>query len=96
MAGSDRLISEKALELVIQFFRYHELSIRRLIKINEAFREMCVDFAEAQTALLASSTTGDQAQEDQRLEWAEIVERLHADVADALRVYEANMPHVRR
>jgi hypothetical protein len=83
---------KKALGVVIEVFPYHELAIRRLIKINEAFREMCLDFSEAQDALGRSPQTLDQPREDYRLEWEEIVARLQADIRDALRTYEAGLP----
>lgn len=96
MAGRESSEFDKVLGMLIEAFPYHELSIRRLIKVNEAFREVCVDFAEARAALQKSSQTVDQGGEGRRLEWEEIVERLQADISDALRTHEADLPHVRR
>lgn len=86
---------KKALGTVIEVFPYHELAIRRLIRINEAFREMCLDFSEARDALRRSCQTLDQPREDCRREWEEIVARLQSDVRDALRTYEAGLSDVR-
>ena len=96
MAGRTDSAFDEACNVVVALFPYHELSVRRMMKINEAFREICIDFSEARAALLLSSRTGDQAMEDQGGDWKEIVDRLHSDLSDALLAYEANLQNMRR
>lgn len=87
---------EKACDVVRELFPYHELSARRLMQINEAFRETCVDLSEARSALQVSSQTRDQEHEGHSREWKEIVDRLYADVSERLLAYEADLKNARR
>ena len=96
MTGAVPSGMDQALEVVSEHFPGHELAIRRLMKINDAFREMCVDLAEAKAALGMASGASDQNQDGRSSEWSEIVDRLHGDVSAALQDYEASLLHVRR
>lgn len=96
MAGKEHSRSDKELDVVIALFPYHELSIRRLIKINASFQELCVDFLEARSALRLASEATDGTPEKQRTEWIELIDRLHAELSDAIRAYETTLPTARR
>lgn len=58
----------------------HRLVIRRLIAADDAFRELCDEFAEAQVALSALSSPGRDATTGTETEWTEIVEQLKVEI----------------
>lgn len=58
----------------------HQFVIRRLIAMDDAFRDMCDEFAEACTALERRSNQPDRKSAESESEWTDIVERLASEI----------------
>ena len=62
-----------------------EFAIRRLLRLSEAFRDMCEELADADAALADASSKPGTLREARKLEWQELIDRLVAEIAATLR-----------
>jgi hypothetical protein len=62
-----------------------ELAIRRLMHASETFCDMCLELAEAETALANVDKVPARLREARRAEWEELVDRLVREIEAALR-----------
>lgn len=65
-------------------FPRSEFAIRKLMSHNEAFRDMCDELAEAELALENVSGIPLYLREARRAEWQELIDRLVAEIGEAL------------
>lgn len=82
----------QAYEVVAEHFPNQRLAIWRLIKVNDEFRELCVDLLEAEAALTRCSKLGSQSEEDRIRDWKKVIELLDADLSSALKAFETGLP----
>jgi hypothetical protein len=62
-------------------FPQHEFTIRRLMKADPEFRDICDELADAEAALeRVDESSPAHLRETRRLEWSELVERLVREV----------------
>ena len=59
--------------------------MRRLMRLSEAFRDMCEELADADAALADASSKPGTLREARKLEWQELIDRLVAEIAATLR-----------
>lgn len=81
----DGIAQERALHAAQLRFPYAELAIHRLMRSSEAFRDMCEELADAEAALADAMSKPAPLREARRLEWQELIDRLVAEIATALR-----------
>ncbi|MDQ6437211.1 hypothetical protein RB623_24425 [Mesorhizobium sp. LHD-90] len=70
-------------------FPQAEFAIRKLMNRSEAFRDICEELAEAEWALASVPETPAALHEARRTEWQDLVDRLAAELATALREGQA-------
>jgi hypothetical protein len=70
-------------------FPQAEFAIRRLMGRSETFCDICEELADAEFALSKVPGAPPELAEARRVEWQELVDRLVAEVAGALRESEA-------
>ena len=83
---------ERGLQAAVRRFPQAELAIRRLMGRDETFRDICEELADAEQALASAPRSPPDLARARRLEWQELVDRLAAEVAAALRRSEAWKP----
>ncbi|MCO5063916.1 MAG: hypothetical protein M9924_05805 [Rhizobiaceae bacterium] len=69
----------------IRRFPHFELAIRRLIKTDEVFREVCEELEEAELALSSTDREPAHLRDVRRVEWQALVDRLVGEIAAAIR-----------
>ena len=90
MAGQSHQASrEPVVRTVVRRFPFAEFAIRKHMNRSEAFCDMCEELAEAELALRKVSELPPEIREARRIEWQELVDRLVAEIAAALREGEA-------
>jgi len=77
--------AEKAVMSAIRHFPRFELTIRRMIKTNNAFQEVCEELAEAECALSRADSLPAPLRDLRREEWEEMVNRLVGEVWEEIR-----------
>jgi len=80
---------EQAFSAAVRRFPQAEFAIRKLMTRSEAFCDICEELAEAEWALSKVPEVPPALREARRAEWQELVDRLVAEVAAALRESEA-------
>lgn len=81
---------ENAYSAVVEYFPNRELAIRRLLKSDESFREICEELYDAKAALAKVTVPSDQLHAARRAEWHDIVGRLVAELLRALMAHDAS------
>jgi hypothetical protein len=66
-----------------------ELAIRRLIEIDESFRDICEELGDAELALAHVGNLPVAVREARRAEWQELVDRLVGEVGAAILDWDA-------
>jgi hypothetical protein len=79
----------RALRAAVKRFPRSEFTIRRLLRIDESFRELCDELADAETALANVAENEAPLREVRELEWKELVQELVSEVEQTLRKFEA-------
>ena len=82
---SDGAGAAEAVASAVRRFPRFELTVRRMMKADEAFREICEELAEAESALLATESLPAPLREVRREEWDALVHRLAVEVWEAIR-----------
>lgn len=59
---------------------HFELSIRKLLETDDAFREICEELVDAEAALVAASGATSQLRQARQDEWRELVDRLVREI----------------
>jgi hypothetical protein len=78
--------------LVAEALPEQRLVIRRLIAADDAFRELCDEFAEAQVALSARPGPDSDGTTGTKTEWTEIVEHLKVEILNYVTERQARVP----
>jgi hypothetical protein len=79
----------KALQAAAKWFPRSEFTIRRLLRSNEDFRELCEELADAEAALINVSEGATASREAREREWQELVQELVTEVGQTLRSVES-------
>jgi hypothetical protein len=80
---------ERALDAVAKRFPHSEFTIRRLLRSNETFRELCEELADAEAALANVPESVAALRKARESEWREMVQELVSEVEQTLRKFEA-------
>jgi hypothetical protein len=76
---------EQAFSAAARRFPQAEFTIRKLMNRSEAFRDICEELAEAEWALAHIPEKPAALHQARKIEWQELVDRLTAELATALR-----------
>lgn len=80
--------------LVAEALPVQRLAIRRLIAADDAFRELCDEFAEAQVALATLTKPGSDAATGSETEWSEILDHLKVEILIYVTDRQEKIPRV--
>ncbi|CAN7595443.1 hypothetical protein [Rhizobium sp. LjRoot254] len=78
----------KALQAAANRFPRSEFTIRRLLRSNDTFRELCEELADAEAALAKVPESVAALREAREREWRELVQELVSEVEQALKRFE--------
>ncbi|MEQ1954481.1 hypothetical protein [Mesorhizobium sp. CN2-181] len=95
-AESRPVARERAFSAATRRFPQAEFAIRKLMSHSEVFRDICEELAEAELALARVPEVPAALREARKTEWQELVDRLAAELAAALRENEARRNRVIR
>jgi hypothetical protein len=76
---------DRAFEAAAKRFPQAEFTIRRLLRSNEAFREICEELAEAEIALARVPESVAALREARQREWQELVDELVSELEKTLK-----------
>jgi hypothetical protein len=97
VAGENRpVVRERAFSAATRRFPQAEFAIRKLMSRSEVFCDICEELAEAELALARVPEAPAALQEARKTEWQELVDRLVAELAAALRENETRQNQVIR
>ena len=77
--------------VAIEHFPSHKLAVKRLMKEDSDFRELCEELEAATAARATVAASGDRTGELLRSQWTEIVERLVDEISVSIATHEAGV-----
>ena len=82
----------RAFEAAARRFPQSEFTIRRLLRSNEAFRDLCEELAEAELALANVLECAVVLREARQREWQELVDELVSELEMTLKQVSIRFP----